>query len=134
MANTIDTVLSGFVTAATAYAEALDTETTDVDDGSRAAVIAIFAEFCKLVHDLNTGDKGEGETQPNESPSAARTASKALFSNVGAETQWLIEVIASHANRVVAELTAYAGGTAPGYSAAFDPADADWDGPDAPLG
>jgi hypothetical protein len=131
--TTIDAVLTAFAAAATTYGDAVNTEQDGLADDSRAAVIAVFAEFVKLVHDLNTGDKGGGETAPNVDDSAARVAARALFANVGENTKWLIQVISAHANKVVAELTAYSGGTAPGYSTTFDPAHADWGGPDAPV-
>lgn len=129
----IDTVLADFRAATITYADLVNVAQAGLGDDSRAAVIGIFAEFLKLVHDLNTGDKGEGETDPNDADTAARTAARALFANVGENTKWLIQVISSHANKVVAELTAYSGGTAPGYSATFNPAHADWAGPDAPV-
>jgi len=131
--TTIDAVLTAFAAAATTYGDLVNTEQAGLADDSRAAVIAVFAEFVKLIHDLNTGTKGEGETDPNDADTAARTAARALFADVGENTKWLIQVISAHANKVVAELTAYSGGTAPGYSTTYDPAHADWAGPDAPV-
>jgi hypothetical protein len=131
--STIDEVLTAFATAATTYGDLVNTEQTGLVDDSRAAVIAIFAEFVKLVHDLNTGDKGDGETAPNVDDSAARIASRDLFADVGEHTKWLIQVISAHANKVVGEMTVYSGGTAPAYSGDFDPDDGDWGGPDAPI-
>ena len=131
--STIDQVCVAFGTAATTFGDLVNTEQDGLGDDSRAAVLAIFAEFCKIVHDLNTGDKGEGETAPNVDDSAARIASRDLFADVGEHTKWLIQVISSHANKVVAEATVYSGGTAPAYSGDFDPDDADWGGPDAPV-
>jgi len=130
--TTIDAVLTAFAVAATTYGDAVNTEQAGLGDDSRAAVIAIFADFVKLVHDLNTGSKGAGETDPNVADSAGRTAARALFANVGENTKWLIQVISAHANKVVAELTDYAA-LAPGYSTVYDPADANWGGPDAPV-
>lgn len=131
--TTIGDVLTAFGVAATTYGDAVNTEQDGLADDSRAAVIAAFATFVKLVHDLNTGTKGEGETDPNDPDTAGRTAARALFADVGANTKWLIQVISSHANKVIAELTDYAGGTAPGYSTVYDPAHANWGGPDAPV-
>jgi hypothetical protein len=131
--STIDQVCVAFGTAATTFGDLVNAEQAGLVDDSRAAVIAIFAEFCKLVHDLNTGDKGDGETAPNEDDSAARIAARDLFADVGEHTKWLIQVISAHANKVVGELTVYAGGTPPAYSGDFDPDDGDWGGPDAPV-
>ncbi len=131
--STIDQVCVAFGTAATTYGDLVNGEQSGLVDDSRAAVIAIFAEFVKLVHDLNTGDKGDGETAPNVDDSAARVAARDLFADVGEHTKWLIQVISAHANKVVGELTVYSGGTAPAYSTDFDPDDADWAGPDAPV-
>jgi len=137
----IDTVLTDFAAAAVVFADAVNAAQSSLGDDSRAAVLAVFATFLKLVDDLNTGKKGVGPTTPN----AAATNVRDLFAQRGADdayghptfkggrTQWLIEAISSHANAVLAELTAYAGGTAPGYSGTYNPAHGDWAGPDAPV-
>ena len=131
--STINEVTTAFATACVTYADLVNTEQAGLSDDSMPAVIAIFAEFVKLIHDLNTGDKGAGETLPNIDDSAARIAARDLFADVGEHTKWLIQVISAHANKVVGELTVYSGGTAPAYSGDFDPDDADWGGPDAPV-
>jgi len=104
-----------------AYADALNAAQAGIVDDSNPVVIALFAVFLKTIHDLNEGAKGTG------------VRSRIFNTFGGPHTQYVIEFLSSHANKVLAELTAAAGGTAPGYAGAYDPAHADWGGPDGPV-